>query len=109
MQEERDRLGMNHDLGSAALPPISGKNPKTAKVKKHLENNPIDPHGVQKKRSQMNILSTSGYRIMNMDGRHKDITADGLNSEYQQSRQSFFEKGSVNESDEDLIDKFLSN
>ena len=69
---------------------------------------PTDPLGVGKKRSQMNILSTSGYRIMNMDGR-KELNDNVLNSEYQLSKQSFFEKGSVDASEADLIDKFLSN
>lgn len=45
---------------------------------------------------------------MHADGR-KEFNDNVLNSEYQMSKQSFFEKGSVDASEADLIDKFLSN
>ena len=58
----------------------------------------------------MNILSSSGYRVMNMDSRQDAFNdASVLNSDYHLSKQSFFEKQSADVSDLDLVEKYLSN
>ena len=40
----------------------------------------------------MNVLSSSGYRILNMEGKELRNADKPLLSEFQQSKQSFFEK-----------------
>lgn len=72
---------------SAALPPISNKNRNIQKQKRDAHVEKDNGFGPNNKRSQMNILSSSGYRVMNMDSRQDPLNDTGvLNSDYHLSK-----------------------